>query len=109
MAENASDAELSVDLAPLTGDLVVTLKLESRMPLTRAQHNAVRADALAAGGMTNTAAAYAAIKSALNNIKSGAGAWLDWSTTGPTSADTIKIRDGVVWQFVSRGDIPAPP
>lgn len=109
MAENASDVVMDLDFEPLSGSFAATLRLESRMKLTRAEHNAVRDDAVAAGGMGNTAAAYAAIKSALDGIKAGAGAWLDWATTGPTNADTTKIRNGVVWQFVARAGIPTPP
>jgi hypothetical protein len=108
-ADHASDVILTNDVAPNTGDLTLTLTFESRFPLTRAQHNTVRAAAVTAGGMSNVTAAYAAIRGELDTIRDGADVWLDRWSTGVDGTETTRIRAAVVWQFVSRGEVPAAP
>ncbi len=98
-----------LDFEPTTGEFHVDLCLGSHIRLTRTQHNDARAAAVTAGGMSDVSAAYAAVKSTLDSAHSGWGAWLDHFTTGQTSTETSNRRRGVVWQFVARGEIPAPP
>ena len=109
MGQGPPDVTSALDFQPTTGDLDHILLFETRIHLTRAQSNAVRADAVTAGGMSNVSAAYTAIRSAMESIETGRGAWLDHYTTGMTSTETDLIRRGVVWQYVARGDIPIPP
>jgi hypothetical protein len=109
MGQGPPDITSALDFEPTTGNLVHVLLLETRIHLTRTQSNTVRADAVAAGGMSNVSAAYAAVKSAMETIETGRGAWLDHYTTGMSSTETDLIRRGVVWQYVARGDIPSPP
>lgn len=109
MGQGPPDVVSTLDFEPTTGGLVHVLALETRIHLTRTQSNAVRADAVAAGGMGNVTAAYAAVKSAMESIETGRGTWLDHYTTGMDSTETEQIRRGVVWQYVARGEIPSPP
>ncbi len=109
MGNGVPNAGHDLDFQPTTGDLVVKFHLGSHFDLSRTQHNAIRSAALAAGGMNQIGDAYNAVRTAMAAIDSDRSGWLDHYTTGRTSTETDQIRRGVVWHFVSRGDIPAPP
>lgn len=99
----------AVVFEPTTGNLVVQFTFAQHGNLTRTQFNNLRAAGVNAGGMANVPAAYAAIRGAWDGVQSGRDAWLDRMTSGVNSAETDLLRRGVVWAFVSRGEIPSPP
>lgn len=94
---------------PTTGDFTVQFTFAQHGNLTRTQFNDIRVAGVNAGGMGNVTAAYNAIRGAWDSVQSGRDAWLDRMTTGVNGTETSLLRRGVVWAFVSRGEIPSPP
>lgn len=109
MGDGVPNNEPHIIFEPTTGNLTFRLQFASHMDLTRTQHNDVRAVAITAGGMSNVTAAYDAIRSELDSIDSGRDTWLDRQCEGADATETGLLRRAVVWDFVSRGDIPSPP
>lgn len=109
MGQGPPDVWSAVDFEPTTGDLWHALVFETRFSCTREHFNTLHAAAQAAGGMSNIPAAYSALRTAAEALETGRGAWLDRNTTGGSQTETDLLRRGVVWQYVSRGTIPAPP
>lgn len=109
MGNGVPNEQPHIIFEPTTGALIYRMEFATHTDLTREQHNAVRAAGVNAGGMSDVSAAYAAIRAALDEAVEGRDVWLDRFTTGADSTETGLLRRGVVWGFVSRGDIPAAP
>jgi hypothetical protein len=93
---------------PLSGDFLVRISFSQHFDLTASQWNACRTAVVNAGGMSNVAMAYTALRGAMDGIESGRDAWLDRMTTGTNGTETDALREGQVWRF-TWGAIPSLP